>query len=371
MIDQTPKLLMHTGSGSQYTKPIFISNPLGFSNHINGLTNLTGLSYLQIVGSAGLFRCYRDNNTQYTVYNPNTQDLYSACSYEGSVFGAGFYGSATGAGGTFLKSSGTNTPGYNATVQRSSITGNTSYIMRTVQTIDQQSVVFGGPGRISTGENLMSTSPTNNWVSRNSNTTQTLNYGAYGRFIYDSAAALMYGQNQKFIIVGTNGTYVVSSTDGSVGSWTASRFRASTATMNGIAIADNIIVAVGNNGTIYTCDTSSFIGTGSNNQTDITDPNVWVQCASPVSVNLRAVCSPFVTPHNAGYETASQYNNKRKFWIIVGDNGTILSSTDGFNWVQCDSPTTAQLNCVTASGFFGSYVVGGQNGTFLVGYDGT
>lgn len=360
MISDSSKLLMFGANTANYDRPIFYSQSLtpSVSNHIYGIcTNSSSNFGIQIVGSAGLFRIYKTPTDALLINNIHTSyDLYTSALYSGAVFGAGFYGFAAGNGGTLIKDSSNSIPnGYIATTQRLAISGLTGTIARSFTINSANGVFFGGNGQIVTGGGLGSKSGTTTWTSRSSGTTQPLMFGAMGRMRGGSGENAAY--SNRMMIVGGNGTYTWSE---DAATWFPSRFRNSTATMLGVAIADNMVVAVGTGGTIFTCNTENL---GSDS---LSNPNVWTQCFSPVASTLRAVCSPYIAPLNAEFSSA-----RRRFWLAVGDGGVILSSPDGFTWSQCVSPTTAQLNCVMASAHFGAYVVGGQSGTILVGNDGT
>jgi hypothetical protein len=84
-----------------------------------------------------------------------------------------------------------------------------------------------------------------------------------------------------------------------------------------IVAQQRIFIAVGTNGTILT-----YVGSG----------NRWVvEPYSPTTHNLRAAAS-------------SNYLSQKL--VIVGDNGTILTSSSGIEWTQRASPTTQSLNGV-------------------------
>jgi photosystem II stability/assembly factor-like uncharacterized protein len=55
-------------------------------------------------------------------------------------------------------------------------------------------------------------------------------------------------------------------------------------------------------------------------------------------------------------------------FVAVGDNGTILTSTDGVSWTRRTSPTTQGLYSVTYGN--GLFVAVGNNGTILTSTDG-
>ena len=56
-------------------------------------------------------------------------------------------------------------------------------------------------------------------------------------------------------------------------------------------------------------------------------------------------------------------------YIITGDNGTVLTSTDGTNWTSHPTPTGALLSSVAASP--DTLVATGENGTIITSPDGT
>lgn len=55
-------------------------------------------------------------------------------------------------------------------------------------------------------------------------------------------------------------------------------------------------------------------------------------------------------------------------WLVAGENGTILSSSDGITWTTRNSSTTARLNAISYGG--GQWITIGENGTILTSPDG-
>lgn len=157
----------------------------------------------------------------------------------------------------------------------------------------------------------------------------------------ESRYGVVYGDG-RFVAVssrsdtltGTSGVPVTFSTDGV--SWTrATATPTLTAgSLFGITYAQNIYVAVGDAGRIFTSS----------------DGNDWASRTSGVTPSLFAVAGG-----PAGF-------------VAAGSNGTIVSSADGITWSTRASGTTTTLNGATYGG--GRYIVVGNNGTIRVSTDG-
>jgi hypothetical protein len=75
----------------------------------------------------------------------------------------------------------------------------------------------------------------------------------------------------------------------------------------------------------------------------------------------------FVAPASLEALRAAGYGNGT--YVVVGDEGTILSSPDATNWTLRASGTTRTLRAVTY--YNGRFIVGGDVGTILASADGT
>ena len=64
------------------------------------------------------------------------------------------------------------------------------------------------------------------------------------------------------------------------------------------------------------------------------------------------------------------YSESLGLFISVGNNGTILTSSDGINWTSRTSGVSKDLNSITYSESLGLFVVVGENGTILTSSDG-
>ena len=112
-----------------------------------------------------------------------------------------------------------------------------------------------------------------------------------------------------FVIVGSSGTILTSSTATSWISWTSGTSNE----LKGITYGNSIFVAVGDSGTIFTSS----------------DGTSWTSRTSGTSNHLYGVT----------------YGNS--IFVTVGDSGTILSSSDGTTWTARTSGTSNGLRGVT------------------------
>lgn len=348
-----------TGSGATFEKPIFSQKSLGFTNHINSMMNNNGNpAALIIAGSGGLIRGYSSDIKEEKIYSYVSQNITTIMPYFGPVFGGGgdHYFAAAEGGSIIKKQSGSPT-GYTVSFKRFPISQLGAGTVRTVASSLNDGIFYAGSTIVTGGRVRDSTLSSETFTTRSSGTTYALYGGVTGTFKVDDSLPYI-----KTILVGANAAFTYSS-DGGI-TWSASRILNSTQQLNAVATAAGKIVAVGNNGTIFYCNTHS-IPPGST----LINANIWIQCTSPTTQHLYAVCGPYILPERIG--TSQQDLAKRKFWLAVGNNGTIISSQNGIDWQLCVSPTTQKLNCVVATKYFGSYAIGGQSGTFLIGNDGT
>jgi hypothetical protein len=150
------------------------------------------------------------------------------------------------------------------------------------------------------------------------------------------------GVNGGTIVAVGAGGAIVNSTDGL--NWGA----VSSGTSNnlyGAAAGNNVYVAVGANGTLLT---SSDAGT-------------WKTIALPTSADLRAVTFGLVPVSGS---TSGATTN---MFVVVGANGTLVTSTDGANWTVRAPIGSNTLNSVT----FGSrFVAVGVAGNIFTSQDG-
>ncbi len=146
-------------------------------------------------------------------------------------------------------------------------------------------------------------------------------------------------------------------------------------------------IAVGSGGTILKSTTTSPINwtpwtivqsnTLQNLNSVFLDSNVSFIVGNNGTILRSTDCGAGWTAVNTGYSNNfhSVYimrDNYQKCWI-TGDNGLILKSTNaGLNWTQVPSGTTANLKSFhsVGSGFsYGKYIICGTNGTALVSRD--
>ena len=143
--------------------------------------------------------------------------------------------------------------------------------------------------------------------------------------------------NGKFVAVGDNGAIVVSSDAYNWTNVSCGVFR----NLSGVAASPGLFAAVGINGTILL--SSNGVS--------------WIQQPSGTTRSFRAVAG------NPGYPNNSPYR-----FLAVGDAGTALSSMNGLTWTILNAGTTNNLNgaCSTSYAFYPDiFWVVGDNGTIL------
>jgi hypothetical protein len=147
-----------------------------------------------------------------------------------------------------------------------------------------------------------------------------------------------------FVAVGTGGTVRISSDNGE----TWDRLFSPTSgdlTLHGVTIGNDRIVAVGTNGVVRVSPDAGATWETRNSATN----------AIGEAVTLNAVTFT---------------GREGEEFLAVGEGGVILTSTDGLDWTEVESPTTEHFRGVAyaASGpLAGVAVIVGDNGTILVG----
>ena len=150
--------------------------------------------------------------------------------------------------------------------------------------------------------------------------------------------------NSYAVYVGSSGLFGMSSQEFtsspvSVPSYVFTDMVSGTSTkFNYIAMATtgSNLVAVGDTGIIYTSTTTTL--------------NTWTARTSGVSVNLNSVVQ-----------------NSSGVWVVVGDTGTILTSSDLITWTSRTSSTTNNLNGVCLGPGTPSFVAVGNGGVIRTG----
>jgi len=153
------------------------------------------------------------------------------------------------------------------------------------------------------------------------------NIGSFAGYV-----ALSFGtdiSNRNDLSVYSN---IITSVNGST--WTRSSIPVSEYELNAIAAGNNLVVACGNNGSLYY-------------STNLLN---WQVVTSNTTANLLSV-----TYYNGVY-------------IAVGENGVMLYSTTGIDWDQLPSITNERLNKVAHCGIY--FIAVGDNATILVSENG-
>ena len=203
---------------------------------------------------------------------------------------------------------------------------------------------------VAVGDNIVSSADAYNWVERYRITGTEL-YGVSGININNFIGFIAVGYGLDYSVIPTVTKSVVLRSLNGV-TWSNVTPTGSTENMYGVTSGNNIIVIVGDNGTIYTTvNGSNWVNysTGSYNLTNITYSN---ELALFVAIGQSGV---ILTSSDDGVTWTSQtsgtsYNLNSVIWnstdskfIIVGDNNVVLESNDGITWsntgVFITSPT--------------------------------
>ena len=147
------------------------------------------------------------------------------------------------------------------------------------------------------------------------------------------------GAGQQLVSgIATDYAIIYTLTSSSYPDWIQVPFTATNSGFNSIAANVNTIVAVGDDGVIYT----SFNAT------------TWFPQLSGVAVNLNNII----------------WDSYNDIFVVVGDNGTILTGTnDGITWTEQTSGVTSTLERVIWNNDSEQYVVVGFNNTILTSPD--
>lgn len=163
------------------------------------------------------------------------------------------------------------------------------------------------------------------------------------------------GTSQTFNAVASNGAVVVAvgdsgtirySSDGAT--WTAASSVPTTQALYGVSYSSaGLWLAVGANGTLLTSS----------------DGSTWTDKSSATGTTqtLRSVASTLLTSVTA--VTSGVYS-----YAIVGDAGTVLTSTDGVAWKAASSVTTANLTALVGSA--SQFLAVGSGGAVITSADG-
>jgi photosystem II stability/assembly factor-like uncharacterized protein len=198
--------------------------------------------------------------------------------------------------------------------------------------VNLASVVYGGGIMVAGGDNgtVLRTTDTITWTQVTSGTTARLNGGAFST-------------SGTFVLVGTGGT-IVESTDGGT-TWT---------TPGSNTVSDLYGATFGTN-------PSRFIAVGAQGTLLVGESGAdWIQFAGDLTTNaLRGVAfGSFLLP---GELTVTNR------FVVVGDGGVVLTSTDASNWTKVPAFTTRNLRAVT---YGGRFVAVGEDGAIYTSSDG-
>ena len=186
------------------------------------------------------------------------------------------------------------------------------------------------------GDIIVSSSDAYTWTERYRFTNSVL-YGIQGIDINNFTGFIAVGYGPDYSVIPTiTQSVVLRSVNGTV--WNNVTPSGSAETMYGVTSGNNIIVIVGDNGTIFTSVN------GSN----------WVD-TSTGSDNLRDVV----------------YSDSLGLFVAVGQSGSVLtSSDDGATWTSQTSTTTENLNGIIWNSDAEEFIITGENNVVLQSSDG-
>ena len=196
---------------------------------------------------------------------------------------------------------------------------------------------------VAVGDNIVSNTNPYVWIERYRYTGSLL-YGVSGININNFAGFIAVGYKPDYSVIPTIlQSSVVKSLDGIT--WTNITPTGSSETMYGVTSGNNIIIIVGNNGSIYTSINGSNwvdVSTGSYNLTDVIysdDLGLFVAVGQAGAILTSSdngstwtdVTDPLVTTANLNTVIWNSVDSK---FISVGNNNIILESTDGITWTN-------------------------------------
>ena len=274
-----------------------------------------------------------------------------------------------------------------------------------VESTSLSSVAYGGNVWIAVGENIVLSTDTFSWAQvdsftnglvNNLNSVTYVNIPSYVGFI-------SVGNGQEIISGTTQGTSVIKiSSDGYV--WTTLPV-VSYKGFNGVTSNGSIIVAVGDDGVIYTSlngtnwsglnesnivsvnSSTNVINVGSTTGFQVGDTVRFTQSFNVISsgtsytisaipsstqVELTSVTltgtSPSTTTFMYIYPTGTTLNDvlyANSLFMAVGNAGTIKTSSDGYTWVTKTSGTIKDLNGVTYNSDLSEWIVVGDDNAII------
>jgi len=196
---------------------------------------------------------------------------------------------------------------------------------------------------VAVGDNIVSSTDAYNWFERYRYTGSVL-YGVSGISINNFAGFIAVGYKPDYSVIPTIlQSSVIKSLDGIT--WTNITPTGSSETMYGVTSGNNIIIIVGNNGSIYTSINGSNwvdVSTGSYNLTDVIysdDLGLFVAVGQAGAILTSSdngstwtdVTDPLVTTSNLNTVIWNSVDSK---FISVGNNNIILESSDGVIWTN-------------------------------------
>jgi len=194
---------------------------------------------------------------------------------------------------------------------------------------------------VAVGDNIVSSIDAYNWVERYRVTNLVL-YSVSGITINNFIGFIAVGYGPDYSVIPTvTKSVVLRSLDGVT--WSDVTPSGSTESIYGVTSGNNIIIIVGDNGTIFTSTNGSNwvnVSSGSDNLTNIIyaddlglfvaigelgviltssdDGVTWTSQSSGTSVNLNDII----------------WNSTDSLFTIVGDNNVVLQSDDGVTWIN-------------------------------------
>jgi hypothetical protein len=274
-----------------------------------------------------------------------------------------------------------------------------------VESNSLSSVAYGGNVWIAVGENIVLSTDTFSWAQVDSFTNGLVNNlnGVTYVNIPGYVGFISVGNGQEIISGSTQGTSVIKiSSDGYI--WTTLPV-VSYKGFNGVTSNGSMIVAVGDDGVIYTSlngtnwsgvnesniisvnASTNVVNVGSTTGFQVGDTVRFTQSFNVISsgtsytisaipsstqVELTSVTLNSTNPPSTTfmyiYPTGATLNDvlyANSLFMAVGNTGTIRTSTDGYTWVTKTSGTTKDLNGVTYNSDLGEWIVVGDDNAII------
>ena len=239
------------------------------------------------------------------------------------------------------------------------------------QSLSMNGVTYNTGVYVAVGDNVISSTDLNTWTSvyefPNDGLVNTFNDVAYvstGGF----TGFIAVGLGQRFVTGQAVNTGIIYASPGSAIAWSMTSFNQTEYGLNAVASNGQTIVAVGDNGVIYTSFNtinwylqSSGISEDLNNIIWDSVNNIFVAVGNNGTIITAPIDGATWTDYTDAGVTSEDlqsvlYNNDSSEYVIVGFNNTVLTSTDAETWtLSANFETIPTVYTVQGDAFTAGY----------------